>query len=229
MNKRPIAIFASISLAAAAYAAPVTWPAPPPGYAYDTDLKPHSTVLTNAPAAGIITLKQADDLYLRTYLPETPEYYAQKTYHDYYGLHLAMYYPSGNVKKISITPHSIKMPDGDYSVFISNSDAPGFWVGRPKYNPGALDGCWGYGIGCIYTPSLGAIKIPDIMSYDDSFALKSDIATAKTEINALVTNVVRDVQGLVYDEKLGITWKQTMYDGNLYYIAVTNANITEVK
>lgn len=44
-----------------------------------------------------------------------------------------------------------------------------------------------------------------------------------------VINVVRDVQGLVYDEKLGITWKQTMYDGNLYYIAVTNANVTEVE
>jgi hypothetical protein len=44
-----------------------------------------------------------------------------------------------------------------------------------------------------------------------------------------ITNIVRDVQGLVYDEKLGITWKQTMFDGNLYYIAVTNANVTEVK
>lgn len=44
-----------------------------------------------------------------------------------------------------------------------------------------------------------------------------------------ITNIVRDVQGLVYDEKLNITWKQTMYDGNLYYIAVTNENVTEVK
>ena len=33
----------------------------------------------------------------------------------------------------------------------------------------------------------------------------------------------------VYDLFLGITWQQVMYDGNLYYIAVTNANITEVK
>lgn len=43
-----------------------------------------------------------------------------------------------------------------------------------------------------------------------------------------VTNVVRDVLGMVYDEKLKVTWKQVMYDGNLYYVAVTNANITEV-
>lgn len=64
---------------------------------------------------------------------------------------------------------------------------------------------------------------------DETFAIKSDIERATNNIPQVVTNVVRDVQGLVYDEKLNITWKQTMYDGNLYYIAVTNANITEVK
>jgi hypothetical protein len=61
------------------------------------------------------------------------------------------------------------------------------------------------------------------------YAVRGEIASATNSIPQVVTNVVRDVQGLVYDEKLGITWKQTMYDGNLYYIAVTNANITEVK
>lgn len=70
---------------------------------------------------------------------------------------------------------------------------------------------------------------------DDTLALKSEVVTSNdlaavtSTIPETVTNVVRDVQGLVYDEKLGITWKQTMYDGNLYYVAVTNANITEVK
>jgi hypothetical protein len=64
---------------------------------------------------------------------------------------------------------------------------------------------------------------------DETFAMESDIERATNNIPQTVTNVVRDVQGLVYDEKLNITWKQTMYDGNLYYIAVTNANITEVK
>lgn len=44
-----------------------------------------------------------------------------------------------------------------------------------------------------------------------------------------VADVVRETKGMVWDAKLGVTWKQTMYDGNLYYIAVTNANITEVK
>lgn len=72
------------------------------------------------------------------------------------------------------------------------------------------------------------ISFPSVEK-DETFAVKSDIESATNNILQVVTNVVRDVQGLVYDEKLGITWKQTMYNGNLYYIAVTNANITEVK
>lgn len=78
---------------------------------------------------------------------------------------------------------------------------------------------------CISLP-YGDLKYP---AKGGTFAVLSDIEAATNNIPQVVTNVVRDVQGLVYDEKLGITWKQTMYDGNLYYIAVTNANITEVQ
>lgn len=67
------------------------------------------------------------------------------------------------------------------------------------------------------------------LTKDETFAVKSDVDNIKKDLPETVKEVVRDVQGLVYDEKLGITWKQTMYDGNLYYIAVTNANVTEVK
>lgn len=72
------------------------------------------------------------------------------------------------------------------------------------------------------------LSLPSVAK-DETFAVKSDIESATNNLPQVVTNVVRDVQGLVYDEKLGITWKQTMYNGNLYYVAVTNANITEVK
>lgn len=72
------------------------------------------------------------------------------------------------------------------------------------------------------------IRFPAIEK-DETFAVKSDVDSIKKDLPETVKEVVRDVKGLVYDEKLGITWKQTMYDGNLYYIAVTNANITEVK
>jgi hypothetical protein len=57
----------------------------------------------------------------------------------------------------------------------------------------------------------------------------ADTLATTADLPQLVTNVVRDTQGLVWDERLGVTWKQTMYDGNLYYVAVTNANVTEVK
>jgi hypothetical protein len=72
------------------------------------------------------------------------------------------------------------------------------------------------------------INFPAIAK-DETFAVKSDVENIKKDLPETVKEVVRDVQGLVYDEKLKITWKQTMYDGNLYYIAVTNANVTEVK
>jgi hypothetical protein len=74
-----------------------------------------------------------------------------------------------------------------------------------------------------------ALKFPENMSYQETIAILRDVDAVKAEIPKIATNVVRDIQGLVYDEKLNITWKQEMYDGNLYYIAVTNANITEVK
>lgn len=58
-------------------------------------------------------------------------------------------------------------------------------------------------------------------------AYYEQLATTAT-VQPLVTNVVRDVLGTVYDAELKVTWKQVMHDGNLYYVAVTNANITEV-
>ena len=42
---------------------------------------------------------------------------------------------------------------------------------------------------------------------------------------ATVTNVVESVRDLIYDEQLGITWRRVMHGGNLYFVAVTNANI----
>lgn len=67
-----------------------------------------------------------------------------------------------------------------------------------------------------------------IAATGDRLATTGEVAAVTATLPQTVTNVVRDVQGLVWDEKLGITWKQVMYDGNLYYVAVTNANITEV-
>ena len=37
-----------------------------------------------------------------------------------------------------------------------------------------------------------------------------------------VTNIVRDTQGTVWDDALGVAWQARMHNGHLYYIAVTN-------
>lgn len=63
---------------------------------------------------------------------------------------------------------------------------------------------------------------------DDKVVNEKGLIALTNSIPGVVSNIVTDIQGTVYDTELGITWKQTMYDGNLYYIAVTNANITEV-
>jgi hypothetical protein len=61
-------------------------------------------------------------------------------------------------------------------------------------------------------PMNGVYKLTPI--YADSLATMSAI-----------TNAARDVVNTVYDEHLGISWTAKMYDGNLYYVAVTNANL----
>jgi hypothetical protein len=88
----------------------------------------------------------------------------------------------------------------------------------------------------VAIPLLSMAAITTDTKLDDIPGLTtiSNIVTAagvplKSDLPPLITNVVREIKGTVYDKELGITWKQVMYDGNLYYIAVTNANITEVK
>lgn len=64
---------------------------------------------------------------------------------------------------------------------------------------------------------------------EDKVVDEKGLTALTNTIPVIVSNIVTDIQGTVYDTELDITWKQTMYNGNLYYIAVTNANITEVK
>ena len=79
---------------------------------------------------------------------------------------------------------------------------------------------------------IGEKKLSKTIS--DGVAGKADTTNVytKAEVDAkgyikadTVTNVVERVRDLIYDEKLNITWRRVMYDGNLYYVAVTNANI----
>lgn len=133
-----------------------------------------------------------------------------------YGVNLS-YFDSGFDCNLLLSPQYIFMNSQRLQESIA-LDLTGLSMGYRHYEKDAITG----------TDYSFRMYFPEI-SQDETFAMRSDIEKATNNIPQVVTNVVRDVQGLVYDEKLNITWKQTFYDGNLYYIAVTNANITEVK
>ena len=48
-------------------------------------------------------------------------------------------------------------------------------------------------------------------------AMAKDVPT-----HEMVTNIVRDNIGSVWDAQLGVAWEARMHNGHLYYIAVTN-------
>lgn len=74
-----------------------------------------------------------------------------------------------------------------------------------------------------YVGFSGRVMVGD---YD----LKDALVEATSHISApAATNIARAVVNSVYDEQMGITWRPVMHAGNLYYVAVTNANITEVE
>lgn len=140
--------------------------------------------------------------------------------------------------KAWISPDSFYVGDNDYStaIFSDHIEINGgtYYADDGIYFP--YSSVEGFNHDGLLFPKEGGGTIAVLKDVEEvakkiptNIVTSNDLATVKSTIPEIVTNVVRDIQGLVYDEKLNITWKQTMYDGNLYYIAVTNANITEVK
>lgn len=225
------------------------WPTPPAGYAYETDLRPHALVLTNAATAG---LAQRSDITSATnalkptaiYTPDGQTWtdatgcvwrvdredwwHAEYIYGDNVNWYLV---PNGDNKwALDNTHYYFRWQDGKWAVgvtYISDGvvDDNVYWsTNAPS------DATYLY---AEYMPGFPSfvfhrIQVP-VTNLVTRLANTNELANLTTTIPTIVTNTVRAVQGLVYDEKLGITWKQTMYDGNLYYVAVTNANITEVQ
>ena len=60
-----------------------------------------------------------------------------------------------------------------------------------------------------------------IMTNTAEFVSRS-ISKATNAIPSVITNIVRDTVGTVWDAKLGVAWEARMHNGHLYYIAVTN-------
>lgn len=190
------------------------YPQPPPGYAYEADLRPHSLVVTNI--NGVAMKK---DVIPREYW-SAHDNIGWRCYWGADGLDIQRTGETfGMINDLTINPDRILLYEEDgygyRSILLTMGSI--FLREGAKISTFTTDG--------ISAPE-GFLTFPKKRG---TFAVLSDVEEVKSTIPQTVTNVVRDVQGLVYDEKLNITWKQTMYDGNLYYIAVTNANITEVK
>jgi hypothetical protein len=164
-----------------------------------------SPVVTNVSLAG---LAKTDEV-----MPGKVEGYWE-SFADGMGITLSR--PNDEMRSFQISPEGFSFYD--YYGNTAQLNDLGLSIGSRIYQTYGI-----YDSGACYN-----LYFP-LLTKDETFAVKSDIENITKDLPQTVKEVVRDVQGLVYDEKLGITWKQTMYDGNLYYIAVTNANITEIK
>lgn len=79
-------------------------------------------------------------------------------------------------------------------------------------------------IGSGTNPTTGTLQVGQyrLMNADGTIPAErfGGVVTAET-----VTNAVERVRDLIYDEQLGVTWRRVMHGGNLYFVAVTNANM----
>lgn len=121
------------------------------------------------------------------------------------GMGLYLYRPEVS-SSISIIPEGISIYNGNQTAALYGD---GVYVGDTVYREDSI--------------LRNGVRITfPLLTKDETFAIKSDIERATDNIPQVVTNVVRDIQGLVYDDKLGVAWEARMHDGALYYIAVTN-------
>ena len=224
------------------------YPSPPAGYAYETDLRSHSLVLTNAAAAGLANrsdiasatnaLKSDMASALKPTAIFTPD---GNTWTDATGCvwrvdredwWIAEYMYADNVN-LYFAPNGDNVWTGSGNMYFRWR--AGKWeVGFIEYYDYPFYGSQDYVYWSTNAPSDATYLYEEYGPGWPSFVFRK-IQMPTTNLvtrfatESAITNTVRAVQGLVYDEKLGITWRQIMYDGNLYYVAVTNANITEVQ
>jgi hypothetical protein len=62
----------------------------------------------------------------------------------------------------------------------------------------------------------------DTKRFVASWSYLPDIGCETVAYMSDVTNIVRETQGTVWDDALGVAWQARMHNGHLYYIAVTN-------
>ena len=215
MKKDTALALAIIAYGFAAVAA--EWPPPPPGMAYETDLKPHSLVVTNVVLDGVATTAdldgKRDKADLKVYgevADKTKPYLADDLFP------IVCDFGGEGEKTLQKTDVSF-LPDerGFYLVRtvsgheMSLFDHDGVFQGGlyMKYNGrDPINGSW---------PRL-SFRL-SIQPTADQFATTSTVA-----------QVARQVVNTVWDSELGVAWEARMHNGQLYYVAVTNKP-TEVK
>ncbi|MBP3405880.1 MAG: hypothetical protein J6N18_07235 [Kiritimatiellae bacterium] len=80
-------------------------------------------------------------------------------------------------------------------------------------------GSWGVTVGMT---SWGLVWNADTKRLVASWNYLPDIGRETVAYASDVTNIVRETQGTVWDDALGVAWQARMHNGHLYYIAVTN-------
>lgn len=79
-----------------------------------------------------------------------------------------------------------------------------------------------------------AVSFKDLMSGEASVLNKKVLDSMSSAIATIPTKeTVKEMAGealnTIYDEQLGVTWQARMVDGCLYYLAVTNTNISVIE
>lgn len=224
MNKDTALALAIIAYGFATVAA--EWPAPPPGMAYETDLKPHSLVVTNVVLDGVPTTADLDGKRDKTdNIVEETQFTEWKlscqldliqdaldkadilaTWDEYSGEGWWYFSLPSEILDHSGEPYTAygsMVPGGRDATFLKSA-------GYMKYGTSEM-------FPVIATREMVAKKGESYISIVGVTNITSRLATTST-----VAKIARQVVNTVWDSELGVAWEARMHNGQLYYVAVTN-------
>lgn len=216
MTKRAalaLAILTSFHVPAAVAA---EWPPPPPDMAYETDLKPHSLVVTNVVLDGVAKTSDLDCKRDKTDL----KVYEPKVSHSLDDAALPITWQYGGATYTNAIIDAIV--DTGEGVFLSfSAEASGDFGGEAVK---------------VYFDEVGVASSIQMYSSATYFfgdkpyktgewpRLKTSLQPTGDQLatTSTVAQIARAVVNTVWDSELGVAWEARMHNGQLYYVAVTN-------
>ena len=224
MKKDTALALAIVAFGTACYVAiGAEWPTPPPGMAYETDLKPHSLVVTNVVLDGVATTAdldaKRDKTDLTVYGLVTNSYRLAKECLPVRGYIVR----EDRWSELDITSWETTDwpdPEGPFEKILTakRSDGASYFSllidegGRPIYEDGLVAFSMTYG-----GKPFKEYKWPILEPVTGISPTADTLATTST-----VAKVARSVVNTVWDSELGVAWEARMHNGQLYYVAVTN-------